>query len=81
MKKILASLLMLSATFAASAQTVAIDKIQKAARQFIAIHESTGIADDIMQQPNHTYADGNGNPIMYVFNIDDYGFVIVGADR
>lgn len=81
MKKILASLLMLSATFAASAQTVAIDKIQKAARQFIAINESTGIADDIMQQPNHTYADGNGNPIMYVFNIGDYGFVIAGADR
>ena len=81
MKKILASLLMLSATFAASAQTVAIDKIQKAARQFIAINESTGIADDIMQQPNHTYADGNGNPIMHVFNIGDYGFVIAGADR
>lgn len=72
---------MLSATFAASAQTVAIDKIQKAARQFIAINESTGIADDILQQPNHTYADGNGNPIMHVFNIGDYGFVIAGADR
>lgn len=81
MKKFLASLLMISATFAAFSQPVSIDKAQKAARQFIAIHESTGIADDIMQQPNHTYADGNGNPIMHVFNIGDYGFVIAGADR
>jgi len=81
MKRFLASLLMFSATFAAFSQPVSIDKAQKAARQFIAINESTGIADDIMQQPNHTYADGNGNPIMYVFNIDDYGFVVAGADR
>ena len=81
MKKTLFSILLLLAVATTSAQTVGTGEARKAARQFLAINESTGIADDIAQMPCRQYSDGNGNPIMYVFNIGDYGFIITGADR
>ena len=81
MKKILFTILLLFAVATTGAQTVGTDEARKAARQFMALHESPGIADDIAQVPYRQYADGNGDVVMNVFNIGDYGFVITGADR
>lgn len=81
MKKILFTILLLFAVATTGAQTVGTDEARKAARQFMALHESPGIADDIAQVPYRQYADGNGDVVMNVFNIGDYGFIITGADR
>lgn len=69
------------ATTLLCAQPVSVEKAYGAARQFMALHESPGIADDIAQVPYRQYVNGNGYVVMNVFNIGDYGFIITGADR
>lgn len=69
------------ATALLCAQPVSVEKAYSAARQYMALQVSTSIADDIAQMPYRQYVNGNGEVVMNVFNIGDYGFVITGADR
>ncbi len=77
MKKTILAVVAVCCLVLAKAQTVSSDAASGAARQFINVEEpSTSFASLALC---HTFADDNGIPVAYVFNIDTVGFVIVGA--
>lgn len=63
----------------AQAQNVGIDDAKSAAQNFLAAAEPSHTFNHLSLY--QTIKDNNGIDVMYVFNIDDYGFIIMGADR
>lgn len=81
MKKIALTIAAIAATITLSplaAQSVTTDVAALAASRFLAAEEPAAPASLVHY---HTYSDPLGDPVMYIFNIDTVGFVIVGADK
>jgi hypothetical protein len=81
MKKILTLLLVLTATGRLTAQPVGFEKAKKIAEHYIAINEPQMANLTVNDLPQTVYTDDYCTPIMYVFNIDDTGFIIAGANK
>lgn len=79
MKKVLFALAATMLLGITNAQNVSIDNAKIAARNFLAAAEPSQTINQLSLY--QTIKDNNGTTVMYVFNIDDYGFVIFGADE
>ncbi len=81
MKRVILSLLALTAMVRVAAQTVDYNKARLVAEHYIAINEPemAGLSVDVT--PEKVYTDYSGTPVMYVFNIGDTGFIIAGANK
>ena len=80
MKKALLSLLAVALATIAAAQEIGMDKARLAAVNYLAINEPD-IKGQIAAKPEHVYKDNAGTPVMYAYNVGEYGFILVGADE